>query len=257
MLVKVEAHGSVAMLTMNRPEAMNALSRGLRVALAEAICAANAAPEIHAIILTGAGTRAFCAGFDLKELGQEGFNTHVAKSAANDPAKAMAACAKPIIGAVNGVAVTGGFELAVLCDILIASDNARFADTHARVGALPGWGLSQKLPRLIGVGRAKEMAFSGNFIDAATACQWGLVNRVVAADDLLPAAIALAQDIAGVDPALVQAYKALIDDGYALPLGDALALEHERAAERNRTVDAGEVEAGRNAVIERGRDQQA
>lgn len=256
MLVTIERHEAVAVLTLNRPEAMNALSRDLRVALAEAICALAVDNTIRVLVLTGAGERAFCAGFDLKELGREGLGTHLAKTAMTDPALALRACAKPVIGAINGVAVTGGFELALCCDMLIASDKARFADTHARVGALPGWGLSQKLSRMIGTGRAKELALSGNYIDAGTAAAWGLVNRVVPAADLLPAAIALAQDIAGTDPAVIAAYKALIDDGYALPYADALKLERERAEARNMAVSHDSVEAVRGKVLERGRDQQ-
>ena len=112
----------------------------------------------------------------------------------------MGAVPQPIIGAVNGVAVTGGFEVALGCDLLIASTEARFADTHARVGILPGWGISQKLPRLIGIGRAKELSFTGNYIGADQAERWGLVNRVVAAEDLLPTCLALARDMASCVP---------------------------------------------------------
>ena len=148
---------------------------GGRVDLA-AVADADAAAQ-----LTGAG-KAFCAGLDLRELGSEGVPT---LGDASDPVRALAAFGKPVIAAVNGAAVTGGFELALACDVLLASTEARFADTHARIGVIPGWGLSQKLSRLIGLPRAKEMAFSGNFIDAETAERWGLVNRVLSPDALL------------------------------------------------------------------------
>lgn len=255
MLVTVERDGAVAVITLNRPEAMNALSRGLRAQLAQVMTELDAEDSVRAVVLTGAGTRAFTAGLDLKELGVEGLGAANASEAAANPVKAIEQCRKPVIGAINGVAITGGFELAIACDILIASDNARFADTHARVGIMPGWGLSQKLSRLIGISRAKELSLTGNFLDAQTACAWGLVNRVVAADELLPAAKKLAADIASADPAMIGAYKKLIDDGYALPFGEAMALEHSTSSARNAQVSGDEVEARRLAVMDRGRSQ--
>lgn len=255
MLVTIERDGPVAVVTMNRPEAMNALSSALREELAQAMVEVNADDSVRAVVLTGAGTRAFTAGLDLKELGTQGLGAANAETPAANPVKAIEQCRKPVIGAINGVAITGGFEVALACDILIASENARFADTHARVGIMPGWGLSQKLSRLIGISRAKELSLSGNFLDAQTACAWGLVNRVVAADELLPAAKQLAADIATADPAMVQAYKALIDDGFALPFGEAMALEHRTSSARNARVSGGEVEERRRAVMERGRSQ--
>ncbi|NCU12752.1 MAG: enoyl-CoA hydratase [Sphingomonadaceae bacterium] len=255
MLVTIERDGPVAVVTMNRPEAMNALSSALREELAAAMVEVNADDTIRAVVLTGAGTRAFTAGLDLKELGTQGLGAANAETPAANPVKAIEQCKKPVIGAINGVAITGGFEVALACDILIASENARFADTHARVGIMPGWGLSQKLSRLIGISRAKELSLSGNFLDAQTACAWGLVNRVVAADELLPAAKQLAADIATADPAMVQAYKALIDEGFALPFGEAMALEHRTSSARNAQVSGDEVEERRRAVMERGRSQ--
>lgn len=256
MLVTIERDGAVAVVTMNRPEAMNALSSGLRAALAEAMIAVDRDDTVRAVVLTGAGSRAFTAGLDLKELGTDGLGAANATEPAANPVKAIEQCRKPVIGAINGVAITGGFEVALACDVLIASENARFADTHARVGILPGWGLSQKLSRMIGISRAKELSLTGNFLDAQTACAWGLVNRVVAADQLLPAAKALAADMAGIDPAMVQAYKALIDEGFALPFGAAIEHEHASTSARNAQVSGAEVEARRRAVMERGRGQQ-
>ncbi|MBN8485354.1 MAG: enoyl-CoA hydratase [Sphingomonadales bacterium] len=255
MLITIERDGPVAVVTMNRPEAMNALSSALREELARAMVEVNADDAIRAVVLTGAGTRAFTAGLDLKELGTQGLGAANAEAPAANPVKAIEQCRKPVIGAINGVAITGGFEVALACDILIASENARFADTHARVGIMPGWGLSQKLSRLIGISRAKELSLSGNFLDAQTACAWGLVNRVVPADELLPAAKKLAADIATADPAMVGAYKALIDDGFALPFGEAMALEHRTSSARNAQVSGDEVEERRRAVMERGRSQ--
>ncbi|MDE2435266.1 MAG: enoyl-CoA hydratase [Sphingomonadales bacterium] len=255
LLVNVERDGPIAVVTLNRPEAMNALSRGLRAQLAQSMHELDGEEQIRAIVLTGAGTRAFTAGLDLKELGVEGLGAANASDPAANPVKAVELCRKPVIGAINGVAITGGFELALACDVLIASSNARFADTHARIGIMPGWGLSQKLSRMIGISRAKELSLTGNFLDADTACAWGLVNRVVPEDQLLPVARALATDMAGIDPAMVQTYKALIDDGYALPFGEGLALEHSRSSTRNGAITGAEVEARRHAVMDRGRTQ--
>lgn len=256
-LVLITRDDAVATVTLNRPDAMNALSRALRAALAATMRDLAADDSVRAIVLTGAGTRAFTAGLDLKELGADTSNLGAANAEGADenPVKAIELCPQPVIGAINGVAITGGFEVALACDILLASTNARFADTHARVGIMPGWGLSQKLSRMIGLSRAKELSLTGNFLDADTACAWGLVNRVVAPDALLPAAQALARDIASADPAMVRAYKALIDDGHALPFGEAMALEGARSKAANGTVSADEVEARRLAVMERGRER--
>ena len=110
----------------------------------------------------------------------------------------MSRLAAPVIGAINVAAITGGFELALTCDLMIASTRASFADTHARVGVLPGWGLSQRLARIVGPGRAKELSLTGNFLDAGQAAAWGLVNRVVEPDALLPTALKLASDMLSV-----------------------------------------------------------
>ena len=256
-MLDVERRGPVAIVTLNRPEAMNALSKALRKALHDAMVDLDADPEISVVILTGAGEKAFTAGLDLKELGGD----PAAMSAANDqdarsnPVRAVEACRKPVIGAINGVAITGGFELALACDVLIASESARFADTHARVGIMPGWGLSQKLSRLIGIHRAKELSLTGNFLDARTAAAWGLVNRVVAPAELLPAALKLAEDMASIPVETLAFYKALIDDGFALSFGEGLALENGRSSAHNRAVTPETVEARRRQVMARGRAQ--
>ena len=131
----------------------------------------------------------------------------------------------------------------------------RFADTHARVGIMPGWGLSQKLSRLIGPYRARELSLTGNFLDAATACAWGLVNRVVAPHELVPTARRLAADMATIDPVFSANYKRLINDGYATTFTDGMALEAERSIAANSRVSAAAVETARAAVVARGRSQ--
>lgn len=168
----------------------------------------------------------------------------------------MAQCEAPVIGAINGYAITGGFELALMCDILIASTTARFADTHARVGVVPGWGLSQRLPRLIGINRAKELSLTGNFLDAQTAYEWGLVNRVVAPEALMSTAMALARDIVSTDRVTRTTIKHIMDAGWAVGLDEGLALE-QRASQRHARTEltADKVAARRKAIQSRGREQ--
>ena len=257
MLLVEKPLDGVAVVTLNRPEAMNALSKALRAALNQAISELDVDPAIRVIILTGAGDRAFTAGLDLKELSTDPLGMGAANATRPDenPARAVLSCSKPIIGAINGVAITGGFEVALACDVLICSTNARFADTHARVGITPGWGLSQKLSRAIGPYRAKELSLTGNFLDAAKAYEWGLINRVVEPADLMPTALQLAAQMADIDGDMLVTYKAMIDDGYDLAMGEGLKLEHERSVVHNREVTPEMVAERRAAVQARGRNQ--
>jgi len=244
-----------ALVTLNRPRAKNALSMALRRELVRVFDALRDDAGLRVVVLTGAGD-AFCAGLDLKELGSSGDpGAAVMPSREDDPILAITGFPWPVIAAINGVAITGGFELALACDLLVAADSARFADTHARVGVLPGWGLSQRLQRLVGIARAKELAFTGNQIDAQLAQAWGLVNRVVPAGELLPVALGMAADIASTLPEALRAYKRLIDDGSALAAGAALALEKERSAEWARSLSASAVERNSRLLTERGRAQ--
>lgn len=242
-----------AVVTLNRPDAMNALSAELRKKLVETFDGLAADGATRVVILTGAG-RAFCAGLDLKELGS-GEKIRVASSEPRSLLEAMSEFQGPIIGAINGAAVTGGFELALACDLLIASANARFADTHARVGLMPGWGLSQKLPRMIGIHRAKEVSLTGNFVTARQADEWGLVNRVVAADDLMPVCRKLAGDMLTTLPHMLPAMKKVIDDGYAGTFGDGMKMERAISRKTNDAVDPRAVEERRGNVRARGREQ--
>ena len=240
-----------AVLTLNRPAAMNALSISLRRELAEAVDALAADPAVRVLVLTGAG-RAFCAGLDLKELA--GGGAPLAGERA-DPVSALGRFAGPVIAAVNGAAITGGFELALAADLMLAGESARFADTHARVGILPGWGLSQKLPRIIGMGRAKELSLTGNFLSAAQAERWGLVNRVLPDAELLPAARALARDMLSALPSMLPTMKRVMDDGYALPFGEAMALERARSEAHRAGLTGAAVGATLGALFARGQQQ--
>ncbi len=257
MLLVEKPCPGVAVVTLNRPEAMNALSRALRAALRQAMVELDADPEVKVIVLTGAGERAFTAGLDLQELSSDplGMGAANATDPAENPARALLATGKPVIGAINGVAITGGFEVALACDVLICSTNARFADTHARVGITPGWGLSQKLSRVIGPYRAKELSLTGNFLSAEKAYEWGLANRVVAPEALMDEALKLAREMADIEADMLVTYKAMIDDGYELALGEGLTLEHERSLAHNAEVTPEMVAARRAAVQARGRSQ--
>jgi len=249
----IERDGPVAILTLNRPKSLNALNRALRAAIVQAFESLGQDDSVRAVVLTGAG-RAFSAGVDLKEAGETGFALG-ADGGDIDLARALSSFPWPIIGAINGFAITGGFELALMCDVLLASDEARFADTHARVGIMPGWGLSQKLSRLIGISRAKELSFTGNFLDAETAERWGLVNHIYPAGSLRSEAIRLAHEMADCDPELLRNYKRIIDDGYASDFAAGLRLEIERSIEHAAQVTAESVEQARQKVTARGRQQ--
>ena len=252
-LVLLDKSNGVATITLNRPEAMNALSVALRTELCAACQNVSNDESIHALIVTGAGERAFTAGLDLKELGESGLGPANDRDASTNPVFALTEMPIPVIGAINGVAITGGFELALACDIRIASTNARFADTHARVGITPGWGLSQKLSRFIGLSRACELSFTGQFLDAQTACDWGLVNHVYQPDELMPAALALARDMATIDRDFLKTYKSLIMTGFDRNLADGMTYEHQISAPYNAEVSMEEVENRRLAIIERDR----
>ncbi|MCG8440370.1 MAG: enoyl-CoA hydratase [Caulobacterales bacterium] len=251
--VLVERAGPVATLTLNRPDVLNAINRQMRALLKSELAALSSDDAVRAIVITGAG-RAFSAGVDLKEAEALGFGLDD-EGEDTDFGSALAACPRPVIAAVRGPAITGGFEIALLCDLIYAAEDARFADTHARVGLLPTWGLSQRLPRLIGMARAKEMSLSARFIDAATAERWGLVNRVFPVGELLSEARRLAEEMAEFDPDGLSKLKALMDGGYAMSFADALRHERKVALVHNNAIKEGAV--GAAGVIAKGRASEA
>jgi enoyl-CoA hydratase len=256
--VLLEVSDLIATITLNRPDARNALSSEVLRLLPEVMLDVDARDDVAVIVLTGSDP-AFCAGLDLKELGSSGANLGGGTGASGGRNRFGArgpfpALTKPLIGAINGVAVTGGLELALNCDFLIASERARFGDTHARVGVMPGWGLTVLLPQAIGVRRAREMSFTGNFLTAEEALQWGLVNRVVAHDELVPVTRALAADIAGNDPAGVRQIRST----YAEIAHDDAQWDIETrdsGAWRRSQFDPATVAQRRVAITERGRGQ--
>ncbi len=256
-VLKIERDAPIAVVTLNRPEQMNALNAPLRLAIGAAFAELEADPAIRAVIVTGAG-RAFCAGMDLKEIGGggdgvTGFDLSV--QGQDEMRHGIEGFRGPVIAAVNGAAATAGFELALACDLIFAARGAKFLDTHARVGIVPGWGLSQRLPRLIGINRAKEVSLSGNALTAERAYDWGLVNRVCEPDRLLDEAKALARDMCSCVPGVMEQVKQMIDTGASMHLADAMAWELEVGTASAKQIDSAEIGRRRGAVMERGRNQ--
>ncbi|HUP99689.1 MAG TPA: enoyl-CoA hydratase [Aeromicrobium sp.] len=256
-LVLLDVADRIATITLNRPDARNALNGDLLDALTEAVAGAEADEDVDVLVLTGADP-AFCAGLDLKAV------------AAGDPRLLGTAptpgmpvadrgpfgsVGKPLIGAINGFAVTGGFEIALACDFLVASENARFADTHARLGLQPWWGLTVRLPQAVGVRRAREMSTTGNFIDARTALEWGLVNHVVRHEELLPTAHRLAADIVSCNQPAVRCVLLTYAENQLLTEHDAWLHEADVAEAWARGGQLSDIGANREAVMDRGRSQ--
>lgn len=251
----IERSDGYAVLTLNRPESRNALSPQLLLDLCAAFATLQKENEIRAVILIGAGS-AFCAGLDLKAMASSDGGMEVyAIHAEHDITAAMDAFDRPIIVGVNGVAATGGFELALMGDILLASSTARFADTHARVGLAPGWGLSQKLARIIGPSRAREAHFTANFISAEQAADWGLVSRMVDPEILLDECRKIATDIVSCVPETVKVYKQMVNGGLEMDLSAGLLMERRVMAHVNKQVSGGAIGERRVGVQDRGKAQ--
>jgi len=252
-VVLYEVADRIATVTLNRPEARNAMNADVRRELPAALRRAEDDAEVDVVILTGADP-AFCAGLDLKELG----SSERRRPAQGDPVvnRPFPPMTKPVIGAINGVAVTGGFELALSCSFLVASERARFADTHARVGVMPGWGLTVLLPQAVGVRKARELSLTGNYLTAEEALAFGLVNHVVGHAELLPTCRRLAADIVGNDQEGVRQMLATYDEVTGTTVAEGWEVEARIArAWQERTFDPAEVERRRQAIVERGRSQ--
>lgn len=188
----------VVVLTLNRPRARNALSKSLRDSLAGEIAHLQQNPAVSAVVLTGTDP-AFCSGMDIKELAADPDSIHTI----GPRYRPLFETRKPLIGAINGAAMTGGLELALACDWLIASTHAVFGDSHTRLGLTPGWGLTVLLTEAVGTRRARQLITTGDPIDADTATRWGLVNEVVPHDRLLERATALARSVSANEPGAV------------------------------------------------------
>lgn len=251
-VVLLEVSERIATITLNRPAARNALSSEVLRLLPVAMTEADQRDDVDVVILTGADP-AFCAGLDLKELGSSAGNLGGSGADGSPNASGVRGpfppMSKPLIGAINGVAITGGFELALNCDFLIASEHAKFGDTHARVGVMPGWGLTVLLPQAIGVRRAREMSFTGNFLSAEEALHVGLVNHVVAHAELMPFTRRIAADIIGNDQPGVRQIRSTYAEitaerpGWEIEARDGVAwrkatFSPEKVAERRAAIQA-------------------
>jgi enoyl-CoA hydratase/carnithine racemase len=236
---------------MNRPAARNALSSELVSALYSALVAADADDQVSVIVLTGADP-AFCAGVDLKELARDG-KEYVAHFDSADCIRHVALMTKPVVGAINGATFTGGLEMALGCDLLIASDRAVFADTHVRVGVLPGGGMTARLSRRVGSARARRLSFTGEVIDAAEALRIGLVTEVVPHQQLLGRALEVAGSIAEVELDLLLPLKRQYTEGDNGTL--AFALDREREIYAATGIAFEQIERRRQAVMSRNRQR--
>lgn len=250
--VLADVRDRVSTITLNRPEVRNALSSDILRLLTARLRAAEADPGVDVIVLTGADP-AFCAGLDLRELGSSGGNLGGSGAEGSHNRDGIRGpfprLTKPLIGAINGAAITGGFELALNCDFLVASERAKFGDTHARVGVMPGWGLTVLLPQAIGIRRAREMSYTGNFLDAEEALGLGLVNHVVPHDELLGFTRRIAADIVGNDQAGIRQIRSTYDhivtddDHWEIEARDSRVWRRaqfspERVAERRADIQA-------------------
>jgi enoyl-CoA hydratase len=266
--VLIDVADRIATITLNRPKARNALNSAISYALPAAVFECDANDDVDVMIITGADP-AFCAGVDLKEFGSGGSLSPDAV----DPAGRIHAgrrdengqlpfrgpipnASKLIIGAINGATIAGGFELALACDFLVASERAVFADTHARVGVMPGWGLTVMLMQAVGLRKARELSATGNFLTASNALQLGLVNHVVPHEDLLPFTRALAQDAVQNDQRAVRTLLATYDEIADATIREAWDIETRVSIEwEGEGFDPAVIEARRLGIVARGRDQ--
>ncbi|MEM3623561.1 MAG: enoyl-CoA hydratase-related protein, partial [Candidatus Bathyarchaeia archaeon] len=223
-----EKSGGIATITLNRPEALNAFSKEVIEEILQALEDVKADENIRVAILTGAGEKAFSAGADIKAM--KGMNALKARELSLMGEKlcnALENLEKPVIAAINGYALGGGLEVAMACDIRIASENARMGQTEINIGLIPGWGGTQRLVRLIGKTKATELIFTGKIVDAKTAEQLGIVNIVVPTEKFREAVQQFASELASKAPVALKVAKALINKGSEISLDAAIALERE------------------------------
>jgi enoyl-CoA hydratase len=219
----VEKHGAVLLVTLNRPEALNAINSQLADELITALSAADKDAEIHSIVLTGSG-KAFAAGADIKEMQQRGFPEMYAADWFGEW-KGFTDIRKPIIAAVAGYALGGGCELAMMCDMILAAEDAKFGQPEIKLGVMPGMGGSQRLTRIIGKAKAMDMCLTGRMMDAAEAERAGLVSRVIPASDLVAEALKTAAAIAAMSLPSVLMTKEAINRSYEVTLAEGLRFE--------------------------------
>lgn len=226
--VTYEKNEGIATITLNRPEALNALSTEVVEEILRAVEDVRTDENIRVVVLTGAGEKAFSAGADIKAMvGMTALKARELSSMGERLCVTLENLEKPVIAAINGYALGGGMEVAMACDLRIASENARMGQTEINIGLIPGWGGTQRLTRLVGMTKAKELVFTGRMIDARTAEQIGLLNMAVPADKFREIVHQLAVDLASKAPVALKVAKALITKGADMSLDAALELERE------------------------------
>ena len=258
-VVLVTKEGGIATVTLNRPEKLNALNRDLRLNFCRVMQELRDDPEAQVVIITGKG-RAFCAGLDLRELGEDAKTESGALVRDGTNVSFISVIEDmnvPVIAAVNGFAVTGGFEMVLACDMIVAAEDAQFADTHARVGVMPGGGMTARLPRAIGIRKAKEFSLTGNYLTAREGERMGLVNRVVAPGQAVTEARALATQILSANQSIVRQLKKLYELTTCATLQDGLRIEQEFFRAFNSNSNLKDFDQQREAVMERGRSQKS
>ncbi len=240
-VLRSERHGPVTVLTLNRPDRLNAIGRDMLAGLARAVAAAAADERVRALVIAGAG-RAFCAGADLSEIealaGPRAFRAFIAGM--TGVYQVIADCPKPSVAALHGLALGGGLELALACDLRVADAGCRLGLPEMKLGVLPGAGGTQRLPRLVPAGIARQMILTGEPLTAARAHEVGLVNEVAAPGDVLPVALDLAQRLAAGAPLALAAGKRLLDRGPGMDLAASISYEGESVSMLSGTADRAE-----------------
>lgn len=252
-LIEYELNGNIALITINRPEVLNALNGQVFTELRSAFEKAISDNMVRAIILTGKGDKSFAAGSDIKEFAQcSSYEARQISVRNNATQQLIADCPKPTIAALNGFTLGGGLEVAMCCDIRIAAENAKFGQPEITLGFIPGGGGTQRLSRLVGAAKAKELIFSGKIIKADEAAQIGLVNKVVPLANLIDESISMAESFIKHSSLILQFAKIAIDTGLQLDLESGLQLEIGLWAESFATDDHHE---GIAAFIEKRKPQ--
>lgn len=247
--ITVEVQDRLAIVTVNRPEVRNALNSQVVEELAATFERLAGDAQVGAVILTGAGDKAFVAGADIKEMvGKTGLEMQAFSELGRRLCDAIEACPKPVVAAINGYALGGGCEIAMACDIRLAAENAKIGQAEINIGTVPGFGGSQRLPRLVGGGWAAQMVLTGEAVDAATAERIGLVNRVLPADQLLSEAKALARKMVDKSPVALALAKACLRAAQEMPLSQGLSYETAAFGVAGATQDKVE---GMTAFIEK------
>jgi enoyl-CoA hydratase len=236
--LRVEREGAIATVTLDRPEVLHALDAAMFDELERAFTELTANPKVLVILLTGSGERAFAAGADIRALTEtDSTSGRAASERGQEVFLQIERCGKPVIACVNGVALGGGCELALACSFRIASERAKLGLPELKLGLIPGYGGTQRLPRLIGKSAALRLMLTGSVVNAAEALQLGLVDEVVSASELMPRAKVIAESIAAMAPLAISAVIQAVASGEGLPIQDAMQVEAELFGELCGTAD--------------------